>query len=223
MNARIMRLMVGALSAVMLLAGCGRETEQKLAQTQQQLAAATNEIAATRAELAEVRTKMEAQVSELKQTVSKLTDEKADAEKRAASIKSDFENAQQQFQQERANFASKLTELTDRITEVDRKLADLEKTHATTVTHLQAMRDEYVKLTNEKNALESMLHDLKALTEQVRVVKQEMHAKKVEERKRLDRAEFAMGNHGFLLKNGSWVTPRTPGKYPLTQEIHFSE
>ena len=223
MNARIMGLMLGALSAVMLLAGCGRETEQKLAQTQQQLAAATNEIAATRAELAEVRTKMEAQVFDLKQTVLKLTGDKADAEKQVLSLKSELEKTQQQFQQEKADLTGKLNAVTDRLTEVGRKLTDLEKTHATTVAHLQAMRDEYVKLTNEKNALESMLHDLKALTEQVRVVKQEIHAKKVEERKRLDRAEFAMGNHGFLLKNGSWVTPRTPGKYPLTQEIHFSE
>ena len=65
------------------------------------------------------------------------------------------------------------------------------------------MREEYVRLTNEKAALEAKLHDLKALKEQMSVVKQELHQKKVEERKRLDRAEFAMGNHGFLMKDGS--------------------
>jgi len=223
MKNRIIGLTVSAVSAAILLSGCGRETEQKLEQTQQQLAAATNEIAATRAELTEVKTKMEAQVSELKQTVSKLTDEKAEAEKTVSSLKGELESTQQQFQQDKANLTDQLKQVTDRLTEVDRKLADLEKTHATTVAHLQAMREEYVKLTNEKSALEAMLHDLRSLKEQIRIVKQEMYNKRVEERKRLDRAEFAMGNHGYLLKDGSWVTPRTPGKYPLTQDIHFAE
>jgi chromosome segregation ATPase len=223
MNTKIIGLIMGMLGVILLSAGCGRETEQKLTETQQQLAAATNELASTRAELAEVRTKMEAQVSGLKATVAKLTDEKAQAEKTAASLQGELESTQQQYQQEKAELTGRLKEVTQRLTEVDRKLADLEKTHATTVTHLQAMRDEYVKLTNEKNALEAMLHDLKSLNEQVRAVKQEMHAKKVEERKRLDRAEFAMGNHGYLLKEGSWVMTRTPGNYPLTQEIHFAQ
>jgi len=223
MKSKIIGLTLGIVAAAILLSGCGRETEQKLAETQQQLAAATNEIAVTRAELAEVRTQMEAQVSELKQTVNKLTDEKAAADKQIASLKSEMESNQRQSQQEKADLTDRLKQVSDRLAQVDRQLADLEKTHATTITHLQAMREEYVKLTNEKNALESMLHDLHALTQQIRVVKQEMHAKKVEERKRLDRAEFAMGNHGYLLKDGSWVQSRTPGKYPLSQEIHFTE
>ncbi|HUI06757.1 MAG TPA: hypothetical protein VL486_07100 [Verrucomicrobiae bacterium] len=221
MNGKI--IASGALSAVILLSGCGRETEQKLEQTQQQLAAATNEIAATRAELAEVKTKMEAQVSDLKQTVAKLSDEKADAVKKASVLQSELASTQQQFQRERADLTGKLKEVTDRLTEVDQKLADLEKTHATTVAHLQAMREEYVKLTNQKNALEAMLHDLRSLKEQIRIVKQDMYNQRVAERKRLDRAEYAMGNHGYLLKNGSWVAPRVPGKYPLTQEIHLPE
>ena len=223
MNARIMGLTLGALSALMLLAGCGRETEQKLEQTQQQLAAATNEIAAARTELTEVKTQMQAQVSELQQTVAKLTDEKAAAEKQLSSLEGELKSTQQQFQQEKGDLTSKLKEVTDRLAEVDRKLADLEKTHATTVAHFQAMREEYVKLTNEKSALEAMLHDLRSLQKQVRVVKQEMHNKKVEEWKRLDRAAWAMGNHGYLLKDGSWVGARVPGKYPLTQEIHLAE
>ena len=68
--------------------------------------------------------------------------------------------------------------------------------------------------------LEAKLHDLKALKEQIIVVKNELHQKKVEELKRLDRAEFAMGNHGYLLKGGSWVVERTPGSYPLNQDLY---
>jgi hypothetical protein len=52
------------------------------------------------------------------------------------------------------------------------------------------------------------------------VVKAELHQKKVEELKRLDRAEFAMGNHGYLLKDGSWVVERAPGNYPLNQDLY---
>jgi chromosome segregation ATPase len=221
MPSKIIGLVAGAVGALVLLVGCGRETEQKLEQTQQQLAAATNEIAAARAEIVDVRTQMEAQVTELQATVAKLTDEKAAAEQQVTSLESELASTQQQFRRDKADLTGQLNDVTDRLAEVDRKLADLEKTHATTVAHFQAMREEYVKLTNEKIALESMLHDLRALQQQERVVKQEMHAKKVEERKRLDRAEFAMGNHGYLLKNGSWVTTRVPGKYPLTEELHF--
>ena len=83
-----------------------------------------------------------------------------------------------------------------------------------------AMRDEYVRLNNEKVALEAKLHDLKALKEQIVVVKQEAHQKKVEESKRLDRAEYAMGNHGYFVKDGSIVVERTPGSYPLNQELY---
>ena len=82
------------------------------------------------------------------------------------------------------------------------------------------MREEYVKLTDEKAVLEAKLHNLKALKEQIHVVKQELHQKKVEERQRLDRAEYAMGNHGYLFKDGSWVVERAPGSYPLSQEIY---
>ena len=57
--------------------------------------------------------------------------------------------------------------------------------------------------------------------EQVKARMAELKARqKVEERKRLDRAEFAMGNHGFLMKEGVWAVARTPGKYPLSQEMY---
>ena len=103
---------------------------------------------------------------------------------------------------------------------VNQKLADLEKTHATTVGHLTAMREDYVALTKEKVSLESRLHDLTALKEQLQLVKQEIYQRKVDERKRLDRAEAALGNGGFLMKSGTWSAPHYSGKYPLTEDIH---
>jgi chromosome segregation ATPase len=144
-----------------------------------------------------------------------------------ATLKTDLEQKLQQQQlkvegleQDKTNMTSELQVLTGQIEEVNQKLANLEKTHAQTVTHLQAMRKEYVKLTNDKAALEARLHDLKALKEQIGVVKQELHEKKVEELKRLDRAEFAMGNRGYLLRGGEWAVERKPGSYPLNQELY---
>jgi chromosome segregation ATPase len=226
MKARIVRLGIGLVGAAMLLTGCG--SDQKLEETQHELATATNEVAAARAEASEVRTQMQAKVDELQQNITKLTEEKADTEKKMSSLKTEMENKQQQLQakvdtleQDKTNMTSELKVLSEQIVLIDQKLADLGNTHATTVAHLQAMRGEYVKLTNEKAALEGRMHDLKALKEQVHAVKQELHQKKVEEAKRIDRAAYAMGNHGFLLKDRTWqVLERAPGKYPLSQELY---
>jgi chromosome segregation ATPase len=225
-----MGLATGILGVALLLAGCGRETEKKLEMTQQQLAEATNELAAPHTETAQVKTQMQQKMSELQQTILKLTGEKADTEKQILSLKAELESAKNEFQDKFAQQQNKVTALeqekealTSRIADVSQKLADLEKTHATTVAHLQAMREEYVKLTDAKVALEAKLHDLKALKEQIHMVKVEMHEKKVAEWKRLDRAESAMGNHGYLLRNGSWVAARVPGKYPLNQDIRLAE
>ena len=198
------------------------------------MAAATNELAAARAETSTVKTQMAAKVDELQQTILKLNDDKADVEKQVASLKADMESQRQQFQsklqdeeatvatltQDKTNMTSELKVSTEQLADVNQRYADLEKTHATTVAHLQAMREEYVRLNNEKIALDAKLHDLKALKEQITVVKQELHQKKVEESKRLDRAEYAMGNHGYFVKDGAIVVARTPGSYPLNQELY---
>jgi chromosome segregation ATPase len=226
MRCKIAGLGMGLIGVAMLLAGCGQD--QKLQETQQQLTTATNELAAARAETSEVKTQLQAKVDELQQNVSKLTEEKADTEKQLDSVKTDLEQKLQQQQakadaleQDKTNMTSELKVLSDQLDQVNQRLADLQKTHATTVAHLQAMREEYVTLTNQKAALEAKLNDLGALKAQITVVKQEMHVKKVEELKRLDRAEFAMGNHGYMLKEGSWTTvTQAPGSYPLSQELY---
>jgi chromosome segregation ATPase len=228
MKCKFMWMGIGMVGAALFLAGCG---DQKL---EQALSTATNELAAARAETSTVKTQMEAKIDEMQQTISKLTDDKADDDKKIASLNADIASQQQQYQlklqeeqsqvdaltQDKTNMTSELKVLTDQIADVDQKFADLEKTHATTVAHLQAMRDEYVRLNNEKVALEAKLHDLKALKQQIYVVKQELHDKKVEEGKRLDRAEYAMGNHGYFVKDGTVVVARTPGSYPLSQELY---
>lgn len=224
MRGNIITLGIGIVGAALLFVGCG---DQKLQETQQQLATATNELAAARVEVADVKTQMQARVNELQQNISKLTQEKADTEKQMETMKADLEQKLQEQQSkvnsletDKANLTTDVKTLNDQITDINQKLADLTKTHEQTVSHLQAMREEYVRLTTEKAVLEAKLHDLKALKEQIVVVKNELHEKKVEELKRLDRAEFAMGNHGYLLKEGSWVVERTPGSYPLNQDLY---
>jgi chromosome segregation ATPase len=225
MRCNIVGLWMGFVGAAMLLAGCGQD--QKLQEAQQQLATATNELASARAAVAETKTQMQAKVDELQQNISKLAEEKADVEKQMASLKTELERKLQEQQtkvggleEDKANLTAETKVLGDQIARISQRLADLQNTHATTVSHLQAMREEYVKLTNEKAVLEAKLHDLKALREQVTLVKQELHQKKVDELKRLDRAEFAMGNRGYLLKEGSWTVKRTPGNYPFSQDIY---
>jgi chromosome segregation ATPase len=216
---------IGLVSAVMLLAGCGQD--RKLQETQQQLTTATNELAAARVEVAEARTQMQVKVSELQQNISKLTAEKTDAENRMEVLKTDLEQKLdaertkvRSLESDNSSLTAQMVSLNDQLADTNRKLTDLRNTHAQTISHLQAMREDYVRLTAQKAVLEAKLHNLKALKDQITVVKLELHQKKVEELQRLDRAEFAMGNHGYLLRDGSWVVERRPGNYPLNQDLY---
>ncbi|HVM60117.1 MAG TPA: hypothetical protein VMV72_04555 [Verrucomicrobiae bacterium] len=216
---------ISFVGAMMLLAGCGQD--QKLQQTEQQLTVATNELAEVRAEVADVKTQMQVRVNELQQDISKLTQEKSATETQMQSIKTELQqklDAEQSksraLEAQNSDLTAQLKSVNDQLTDVNQKLADLTKTHETTVAQYQAMREDYVNLTTQKAVLEARLHDLKALKSQIVVVKNELHQKRVEELKRLDRAEYAMGNHGFLLKDGSWVVERTPSHYPLNQDLY---
>jgi regulator of replication initiation timing len=176
MRINVVAMGIGVAGAVMLLAGCGRD--EKLQETQQQLTTATNELAAARAEVVEVKTQMQVKVDELQQNISKLTAgegryREADgvaqgrpgAEAGGAAVEGPLARNGQ------GEPDDGVKSLNDQIADVNQKLADLTKTHAQTVSHLQAMREEYVKLTAEKAVLEAKLHDLKALKEQITVVK----------------------------------------------------
>jgi chromosome segregation ATPase len=225
MRGNVVTVGIGLVSAMMLLAGCGQD--QKLQATQQQLTTATNELAAARVEVAEVKTQMQVKVSELQQNISKLTEEKTNVEKKMQSLKTELEqklDAEQtktrSLEGQNADLTTQLKSVNDQLADTNQKLTDLRNTHAQTVSHLQAMREDYVKLTAQKAVLEAKLHNLKELKEQITVVKNELHQKKVEELRRLDRAEFAMGNHGYLFKDGSWAVERTPGNYPLNQDLY---
>jgi len=225
MKGRIVTVGIGLVSAVTLLAGCGQD--QKLQETQQQLTTATNELAAARVEVAEVKTQMQVKVDELQQNISKLTAEKTDVENRMGALKVDLEqklDAERTkvhaLESDNSNLTAQTKSLDAQLADTNQKLTELQNTHAQTISHLQAMREDYVRLTAEKAMLEAKLHNLKALKDQISVVKLDLHQKKVEELRRLDRAEFAVGNHGYLLRDGSWVVERRPGNYPLNQDLY---
>ncbi len=202
---------------------------QKLDTTTQQLTVASNEIVEARSEIAQVKTEMKAQVDQLEQKITTISEEKKQAQEQIQTLSKQLDSAKQDFEQEHAKVESMqkqneklnadIQAISTQLGAVGQKLADLEKTHATTVGHLQAMREDYVTLTKEKASLESKLHDLNSLKSQITLVKQEIHEQKVEERKRLDRAEAALGNGGFLMKQGTWQAPHYAGKSPLTEDI----
>src|SRR5579862_1431510 len=231
---RWMWIGVGTISAVLLL-GCGNGPE--LEQTRQQLTDASNSLVAARTEVVNVKTQMQVKVEELNGTITKMTDQQAESDKRVGSLQADLENQRQKDQAQlkelqaqvdalsldKTNMSNELKVLGVQLGDLNRQYTDLQKTHATTVQHLQAMRDEYARLNNEKVALEAKMHDPQALKQQMVIVKQEIHQKKIEESKRLDRAEAAMGNHGYFMKDGTEVVEKTPGSYPLNQELYRPE
>jgi len=169
----------------------------------------------------------EVKVNELQQNISKLAAEKTDVENKMESLKVDLEQKLdaertkvQSLESDNSSLTAQTKSLNNQLADINQKLTELQNTHAQTVSHLQAMREDYVRLTTEKAVLEAKLHNLKALKDQITVVKLELHQKKVEELQRLDRAESAVGNHGYLLRDGSWVVERRPSSYPLNQDLY---
>ena len=220
---------IAVIALAVLFYNAEQAADQRQIVASNQLAAAHAQIESARAEVAVVRTQMETQVSQLQQAVSSLDAEKAHVQEQLHTLTNELEATRTALEQNRVKLDGlekrnevlneEIRIVSGNLVVVKEELAALGQTHATTVGHLTAMREDYVRLTKEKTVLEAKLHDLNALKAQINMVKQELHEQKVEERKRLDRAEAALGNGGFLMKEGKWVAAPTPGKYPLIQEI----
>lgn len=223
-----MRIAIAILAvAVITLSALFYRSEQSARQNQM---IASNEVAAARAEVATVRAEMELQVGELHRQIATLDADRARDAQQLETLTNELNGARDALEQtkgkleaaenEGARLAAEIEAVSNQLVNVEQKLAELQKTHEVTLGHFTAMREDYVRLTGERAQLEAKLHSLKALKAQINVVKQELHAQKVVERQRLDRAEKALGNGGFLMKDGQWARAPTPGDYPLTGEIH---
>lgn len=191
--------------------------ERQLALASNDVAQAQRELTAAQEQLTEVQRTATEEHERSQQLLAALTNQ-------LATVQTEVQEKQQRIdalEQKNATLESEIEVVTRQIMVVDGQLTQLEATHETTVENLKAMRDDYVRLVKEKAALEAKLHDLKALRAQIRVVKDELHAQRVAERQRIDRAETALGNGGFVFKEGAWTSvPKPPaGKYPLTEEI----
>jgi len=204
--------------------------------TREKMAVASNEVVIAQAQVTQIKEQaemnaksLETKTKNLESEVTRLCGEKTQAEQALAGLSNRLEHARQQAEQQqmkvqmleqnKEKLTEQITMVSNQLAQVQQKLAALETAHTTTVGHLTIMRQDYVALKKDKAALEVRLNDLKALQAQIRLVKQEEHARKVEEWRRTDRAETALGNGGFLMKQGVWVRPSQTGSYPLTQEI----
>lgn len=178
---------------------------------------AHNELNETRAQLTQVERSAAEEQERSQHLLSTLTNQLAAAQVEVEQKQSRVDDLEKQ----NSALNSEIDVVAGQLDKVKQQLTALENTHESTVNNLRAMREDYVALVAQRAALEAKLHDLKALRAQIRAVKDELHAMKVAERARLERAETALGNGGFVMKEGSWVSiPRTPaGKFPLTEEI----
>lgn len=227
-----MKLALGILVAVVLALGIlwwsSKETARKqMSEAREQLTTVSNEVT-------QVRSEMQTRAAELQQTVTTLTAEKSAIEQQVGSLTNQLSEAQAKLEQEHQKVGSLESEterltgeiqaVTNQLTGVEQKLTTLQETHATTVEHMQAMREDFTVLSREKKNLDEKFHDLGALKTQIRNVKQDVHAQRIAERRRSDRAESVEGNAGYLMKAGQWMavaeTNAAPTQFPLIQEIH---
>jgi myosin protein heavy chain len=218
-------------------------TRTELSSTHTQLVATSNQLVSAEQAVTDAKTAAQAKAEEarlLQQNVEQLETEKRAVEQqlqqatdRTAELSRNLDTARAEIEQKNASVESlektrnaldaQLAALNHQLAAVQKSLADLDAQHTTTVGHLKAMREDYVKLTTEKELLEAKMNDLDELSAQVRVVKNNLHQAKVNEQQRLDRAETVMGNAGFLMKQGEWQVARQPGKYPLATDIKRDE
>jgi chromosome segregation ATPase len=223
-----MKLLLGILAAaVIVLAVVLVKTRQA---ANERAIEASNEVAAAHVETTSVKEQMREKAAEFEQKVSSLATEKAQAEEQVQALTNQLTVVQLKLQQEQEKVseleqetqrqAAEIQVATNRLAATEEKLSAVEESHKTALGHLAAMRQEYVMQAQEKAAMEAKLHNLGALKQQIHTVKLEMHNQKVAEWKRLDKTQAALGNGGFLMKSGHWVVAPTPGKFPLTQEIH---
>ena len=210
--------------ALGVLLWSNRETARK------QLDTAQAQITTVSNEVKQVRSEMQERVAELQQTVTTLTEEKTAIRQQVDTLTNQLNEAQEKLQQSQQKVSSLESEtqrltgeiraVTNQLTGVEQKLSALQETHATTVEHMQAMREDFTVLSKEKKDLDEKFHDLGALRTQVRNVKQDLHAQRIAERRRRDRADSAAGNAGFLLKAGQWTAVAKTNGAPQIGRAH---
>ncbi len=207
-----------------------RTARTELSEANEILASTQENLEKVQAELNNVSTNMLDQVEQLKNAVSVITEEKSQMLAQMQVFSQNVEELKGKLQQEqdRARLLEKQNNklsaekdaLSQRLVGVNQKLTALENTHTTTVGHLTAMREEYVTLIKEQAELKAKLTDINALRAQMREVRKSHFSEKRKENNRIDRVERAMGNGGFLMKQGQWVSaPRRTVQYPLVQDI----
>lgn len=85
---------------------------------------------------------------------------------------------------------------------VNKKILALRGNNATLIRAKQGLEYKIVLLQEEKRVVEAKLRSLRELKKAIREIKIGMRKEKIRQQKESDKWETALGNHGFLTKDG---------------------
>jgi chromosome segregation ATPase len=102
--------------------------------------------------------------------------------------------------------------VSNQLLSVQQQLGALQDAHSADQEQISTLRGQETALEMEKASLERQLNDLDSLRAQIRIVKRQLWAKKIEEWKRESEQEGIGGNKGMIMKAGQWQSSSSVGK-----------
>jgi len=203
---------------------------ENVAGLQKQLDETNSQLQRAQTEIESVKRRMQAEVDQLQQSLAVVREEKSGLEEHWKSATTELADVRGELEKRQVNertlsattqkLQATLDAVSQELTETKQSFATLQEEHSTTIKHLTAIRDDYVKLNKEYADLVAKWNDLQSLQAQIAAVKRALHAEKVAQRDRDNRAGMALGNRGYFMKGGSWTKPQETGKFPLNEGIY---
>lgn len=230
MKGAVIILTITAVVLVGLLLYTRQTTHAQLVVAHAQLVVAHEELAATSHDLATARTALtnvstqfqnqKAHGAELEQRVQANEAAKTRIEQQLKQTSNSLQSARHAIlanENQMAGLDATRRQLVDQLGAVSNQLVSVtqdltvaRKTNTANETQLRVLRAQQTALEMEKASLDRRLNNLDSLRQQIRLLKRELAAKKISEWKQRDTEAAVGGNHGLLLKNGSWTTVPKP-------------
>src|SRR3989338_3380668 len=85
---------------------------------------------------------------------------------------------------------------------VNQKIILLKGSNNTLIRAKQGLEYKISRLQEEKRIMDAKLHSLSELKKAIRDIKAQMRSERIRQRQEADKWETALGNHGFLTKDG---------------------